>query len=383
MPYNISLNNIDAKKWITRQCNPWNDRIRLGEDIRIVDLFSGCGGLTYGVVEAALANGYNPIIELAIDNNVNALNVYKANFEVYSNNVLNQNITDLFQFNSSMKLNNCELELKERIGNVDVLVAGPPCQGHSNLNNSTRGNDPRNKLYLSCVQAIKILMPSFVIIENVPSVVNSKENVVEITKESLSTLGYSYREFKIDFLRLGIPQSRKRHIIVASKNQEFIAELFIDDSDFNRPRLSDYISDLEDVQSNGSVMNSSGKITRINKKRIDYLFDNDLYDLPNDQRPNCHRTKQHSYKSNYGRLNYSLPAQTITSGFGSMGQGRYVHPTQRRTISVREAARIQGFSDDFIFDVNQSLTEIRKMIANAVPPQLSYVLVNHYIESIN
>lgn len=106
-----------------------------------------------------------------------------------------------------------------------------------------------------------------------------------------------------------------------------------------------------------------------NLARMRYLLEHDLYDLPNSERPECHRDA-HSYKSMYGRLKWAEPAQTITSGFGSIGQGRYMHPTQMRALTAHEAARIQGFPDYFDFSAVTKRSELATMIGNAVPPAL-------------
>src|SRR5690606_5320498 len=112
--------------------------------------------------------------------------------------------------------------------------------------------------------------------------------------------------------------------------------------------ISEYIGDiLEEHTQKKGIFFTASTTKKINKKRIDYLFENNLWDLPDSQRPDCHKEKSHSYKSCYGRLRWDKPAQTLTSGFGSMGQGRYVHPLQRRVITPHEAARIQGFPDFF------------------------------------
>ena len=81
----------------------------------------------------------------------------------------------------------------------------------------------------------------------------------------------------------------------------------------------------------------------------------------------------------YGRMHWDRPAQTLTSGFGSMGQGRYVHPTRPRLITPHEGARIQGFPDFFDFGGIESVTALREMIANAVPPQLSATFVAEFL----
>jgi DNA (cytosine-5)-methyltransferase 1 len=112
----------------------------------------------------------------------------------------------------------------------------------------------------------------------------------------------------------------------------------------------------------------------VNRQRIDYLFDHELYDLPNPERPTCHRDVKHTYNAMYGRLRWDNPAQTITSGYGSMGQGRYVHPGKRRTLTPHEAARLQTIPDWFVFDEKTKRTQIARMIGNAVPPVLGLAL---------
>src|SRR5262249_42014582 len=112
--------------------------------------------------------------------------------------------------------------------------------------------------------------------------------------------------------------------------------------------------------------------SELNSKRIAWLFSHGKFDLPNSQRPKCHREKPHSYNSVYGRLRWNLPAQTITTGFGSMGQGRYVHPSRHRTITPHEAARLQCLPDFFVFDAVVSRGAWADLIGNAVPPFLLF-----------
>ena len=110
-----------------------------------------------------------------------------------------------------------------------------------------------------------------------------------------------------------------------------------------------------------------------NRNRIAWLLENDAFDLPNRMRPQCHASG-HSYKSMYGRLQWDRPAQTITTGFGSMGQGRFVHPARQRMITPHEAARIQGLPDFYDFSSVNKRTAIQAMIGNAVPPQFAIAI---------
>ncbi|AXT50317.1 DNA cytosine methyltransferase [Aquimarina sp. BL5] len=380
MQFNIGLNSEFTSKWVTRSEPKTTQFDPETRAFNIVDLFCGCGGLTAGIVEACIDQNIKPNIALALDFDPHALKVYKDNFSSFSDKILLKDIREIFP----TELNDTnDFVLIPKKEPIDLLVAGPPCQGHSDLNNSTRRNDPRNNLYLSCLNAIRELKPDFVLIENVPTVIHAREKVVSRTKEDLEEWGYEVREVKIDFVNLGLPQTRKRHVLLASRKKDILDYISFNNSDYDQPKLIDFIKDLESRELNLSTFHASTKISEENSKRINFLFKNGLFDLPDSERPKCHKNGNHSYKSNYGRLRYDSPAQTITSGYGSMGQGRYVHPTQKRTITSNEAARIQGFPDDHIFSGVQSSTALRKMIANAVPPQLGFALTRMILEMKN
>lgn len=344
--------------------------------IRFIDLFCGCGGLSCGIIQAAHENGFDSACALAVDLKPAPLEVYKMNIPHDEDSIYNGNILDIFNIYSGGKLSKNEIDLKDRLGSIDFLVAGPPCQGHSNLNNSTRRSDPRNNLYLACIRAIELFRPEVVIVENVPSVIHSKEGVVQVTENKLIEIGYRVSHLNINFLDLGIPQSRKRHVLIASKSDGFCETIKTNSIRRQNPMLKEFIFKINKDE---GLLSKSGKLSQENLNRIDYLFENNLFDLPNEFRPSCHRDKPHSYKSSYGRLHWNEPAQTLTSGYGSMGQGRYIHPSEKRTINSREAARIQGFPDSYSFSKVSKITDLREMIANAVPPQLTYVISNAHM----
>jgi len=112
-----------------------------------------------------------------------------------------------------------------------------------------------------------------------------------------------------------------------------------------------------------------------NRARIDWLFDNDEFNLPPSERPECHQDGT-TYNAVYGRLFRDKPAPTITSGFMTPGRGRYIHPTERRTLTPREAARIQGFPDNYVFHPDSSRpsskAQLGKWIGDAVPMPLGH-----------
>ncbi|WP_052460889.1 DNA cytosine methyltransferase [Microbacterium gorillae] len=253
-----------------------------------------------------------------------------------------------------------------------ILMGGPPCQGHSNLNNITRRRDPKNVLYARMARAAEILQPAFVIIENVPSVRRDTDQVVQRTIEHLEGLDYTVATGIVSLHDLGVAQSRRRHILFASADPAAPAPTLLNSLLGNTAAtgrtLRWAIEDLADLAAptgydRAPVPNDT------NLTRMQYLLDNDEYDLPPHLRPLCHQSA-HSYKSMYGRLNWELPAQTITSGFGSIGQGRYMHPDQTRALTAHEAARIQGFPDYFSFTAVTGRGALATMIGNAVPPAL-------------
>lgn len=339
--------------------------------VGIVDLFAGCGGLSLGLTRAAAALGRSASIELAVDLDASALAVLGANFP--ETDVRITDVTALFPSAPGSPLTANERELREQYGGVEILAGGPPCQGHSAFNNRTRHNDPKNRLYLVMARAAEVLEPNYVVIENVNGVLRDRGSVVDRTASALTSLGYEVSLGSLSGVTLGLAQSRRRLVLVASRNERVSLEGL--DYEFGRsPRdLRWAIGDLAD-EPPADMFSTPARLNRETRRRIDYLFDHDLLDLPNDQRPVCHSKGNHTYTSVYGRLSWDKPAQTLTRGFYSMCMGRYVHPSRRRTLTAHEAARIQGFPDSFGFDRARNRSSLALMIGNAVPPRFGEVI---------
>ncbi|HEY4080128.1 MAG TPA: DNA cytosine methyltransferase [Burkholderiaceae bacterium] len=355
-------------------------------ELRIADLFSGCGGLSLG---ASIASAYldkKLKIALAADSWAAALDVYRHNFRDCLETSTAQDLAALVVSPGSVTLSKQGMALADSIGDVDIVLAGPPCQGHSDLNNSSRRDDPRNLLYTVPVAFGLCKQAKLILVENVPNVIHSKKGVVRSALATLRDQGYAVSEFVADAQDVGLPQTRRRHILIAStlhSMDELSMALQMMPRRAHDVRLWDFIDDLEhEAEIHGVLAAKRSNISEVNRSRIDYLFKSDSYDLPNRLRPPCHKDKEHSYVSMYGRLNPNLPAQTITSGFGSMGQGRFVHPTQRRMITAHEAARIQGFPDYFHFEPVSKLTALREMIGNAVAPPVAATLIVQLLAAV-
>lgn len=360
---------------------PAKSKVTLG----ILDLFSGCGGFSLGATEAVGALGFSPVHHMAVDLDRDALEVYKLNLR--PREVVCNSVTSLVNFQLSTaggdvrfadipSLSGQLLKLK---GRVDLVIGGPPCQGHSGFNNKTRGDDPRNRLYYTVAASAVALGANMLVIENVARIVNDKERVVEKTVSILQANGFHTREMVCTASDYGVAQSRERHFLVASRYGIPPVVEVREGLKTGSLGVYDAISDLEDVDVKSSTLfDSSSVLNQANKERVDFLFDNDLFELPNHVRPDCHKDG-HSYPSVYGRLRPDKPANTITTGFMSPGRGRYVHPTKRRCLTPHEAARLQGFPDSFRFDCpavkQMNFSFLSKIIGDAVPPQLGFVPV--------
>lgn len=357
--------------------------------IRSVDAFCGCGGLTLGAAQAAMAVGRKFESVAAIDVDDSGLEVHRANFG--TKYALHTSASSLVDFHVSGTGSESrfaydpeviDAALAAEAGNIDLFLAGPPCQGHSNLNNKTRREDPRNLLYLTAVALAVGLKARMVVIENVPDVVNDKSGVVVSAKALLKASGYKFIDSGVLAANeMGWAQTRKRFFLIAAKGGSRRASLTLNGVVAGLKRdalhLGWAIGDLARGKregAGGGVMDTVPALSEENRARISWLFANDKHELPNHERPDCHKDG-HSYPSVYGRMFWDKPAQTITTGFLTPGRGRYIHPREPRVITPHEAARIQAFPDSFRFVVNghdPARSAVSKWIGDAVPPVLGY-----------
>jgi DNA (cytosine-5)-methyltransferase 1 len=349
--------------------------------LRLVDLFCGCGALSLGIAEGARRLGIGVDVRLAVDDDPRATAVYGDNFP--GANVKTAKIETLFDGALGDAPTRLECSLRREIGDVDALIAGPPCQGHSSLNNHTRSDDPRNTLYGRVVRAAEVFAPQLIIVENVPGVERDKRAAIPAAVEHLKGLGYVVEHQPVSVDQLGVPQRRRRHLLVAasqfSPTDAFHSLLHAD------PIARDVRWAIEDLRTvyEPEGFDGASQLSADNERRAQWLIDQDEHDLPNPHRPPCHQDGGHSYKSMYGRLYWDRPAQTVTTGFGSPGQGRYIHPEFPRTITPHEAARLQTIPDFFSFAAVQHRGSWARMIGNAVPPLLGVKLAGALLPRLN
>jgi DNA (cytosine-5)-methyltransferase 1 len=357
-------------EWLRQSSRPWYEKRRKGH-VRIADLFSGCGGMSIGLIEAARSIGRSAEVAFAADFDTDALDVFQENLD--PRQVESGPIERVLDGGFGDPATDRELELIERVGKVDVLLGGPPCQGHSNLNNHTRRDDPKNELYARMARFAELFEPDLVIIENVTGVRHDKGGVFERTRRRLDELEYKVDDGILRGDLIGVPQTRHRVFLVASKtHQPSLEEIH---RQYGVPRRSfDWACRDLWLRNRNGPMSTATEAQPHTQANIDFLHEANEWELPNERRPDCHRLKpDHSYKAVYGRIRGERPAPTITTGFTVMGQGRFVHPYERRTLNPGEGARLQFFPDWFDFGERNRKAYLR-LIGNAVPPKMAYVL---------
>lgn len=359
-------------------------RRRGGPTINFVDLFSSVGGLTQGFMQAVSGLGRRAAPLAAVDTDKDALEVYRQNHS--PNRVVPKSVTELVDFALDFSHDAPRFrrpptftspQAASIFHDVTVLLAGPPCQGHSTLNNKSRGDDPRNLLYLA-VPALAIATNApLVIIENVANVVNDRYGVVKAAQGMLKNHGYYVTDGVVDVSKLGWPQTRKRFFMIASSRPlcDDLSAYLREHAQATRP-VSWVLDDLNGLANTNidDIFNASSQLSADNQKRVEWLFEgNERRDLPDELRPVCHQNG-HTYPAVYGRMDSEKPSGTITGGFLSPGRGRFIHPNEPRGLTPHEGARIQGFSDAFSFVTSERVrrTQLAQWIGNAVPPPMAF-----------
>lgn len=351
--------------------------------LRVVDLFSGVGGLALGLRQLLDELGVRARWQLIVDRDRGATEVYAANHAV--SRVSNESVSALVDYRVMRTEGAARFvyppeiidgEIASATESADLVIAGPPCEGHSNLNNRTRRDDPRNQLYLAVPAFAVAIGARMVLIENVPGVRQDRGGVVDDAVELLQSEGYRVASGVLAADAMGWPQTRKRFFLVARRSA---APISLDGlrAALSEPEPRDLRWAIGDSfePAEGDPMHHVWVLSRENQARIAWLFENQEHDLSLAERPECHRNGT-SYRAVYGRLHWDRPAPTITTGFLTPGRGRYVHPAERRTLTPREAARLQGFPDTYQFIVDMKNPpgrgDLARWIGDAVPMPLGY-----------
>jgi DNA (cytosine-5)-methyltransferase 1 len=381
--------------------------------LTFIDLFCGCGGFSLGMERAGLQ------CLAAIDFNKEAIAVFQANFS-HVPHILEK---DMIRFSPR--------ELNKLIGDAkpDVIVGGPPCQGFSTARQVDGANhgerlkeDPRRYLYQEYLKYVEFFQPKVFVMENVLGIRSASggEYFTRVQKEARA-IGYRVHAQIEDCVELGLPQKRRRQLFIGTR---------LDLPDYFRPKISptiratwhpslwDAIGDLPPLQAGEGEETAYYDMER-RKAHVSRYGRRYLYDVLEVQRAaklTAHRARPHSerdlddfallkegenskeamdrgvkfkfpydkssFKDRYTRQHRNEPCSTIVAHLSKDGL-MFIHPTQNRSLTPREAARIQSFPDWFEFPIAR--THQFRVIGNAVPPLVSEAIglaVKSYIEAV-
>jgi DNA (cytosine-5)-methyltransferase 1 len=335
--------------------------------ISAVDLFCGIGGLSYGLKEA----GIN--IKAGFDFDNRCKYAYEENCKA---KFINADVSNIKKEDINRYYNNSDIK---------VLVGCAPCQPFSTYTlKDDKQKDQRWQLLYEFSRLIKETKPDIVSMENVPNLLNfKKEPIFENFVNELKEYGY-FVWYKIVYSPdYGIPQKRKRLILLASKKGE-IKLIEPTHKPIEYITVKDAIGHLQKIKSGESAkddfIHKASKISDKNLQRIRQSKQGGSWkrDWDEELKLECHKKEQgQSYGSVYGRMSWNEPSPTMTTFCTGIGNGRFGHPEQDRAISLREAGILQSFPMKYKFASSAKtlkFTQVSKQIGNAVPPRLGEVI---------
>lgn len=322
----------------------------------VIDLFSGAGGMTAGFKAA----GFRPIFAVEVDPDAAA--TYRANF---GDHVVVKPIQEVPV--------NC-------FPKADVVIGGPPCQGFSRLGrmNGQRTNAALNDLWREYTRILKTVRPAIFVLENVPQLLKSAEYAR--LKSHAEELGYQVIEGVLNAAEFGVPQKRRRAIVIGSR----IGAPRLPKATSETVTVGEAIGRLPRPQGDGATLTRgrlhagldlhfNRKPHAISLKRYRLIPPGgnrfDLMKSAPDLTPRCWLDKPSGSTDVFGRLRADEPALTIRTEFFKPEKGRYLHPSQHRPITHLEAALLQSFPEDF--EWSGSKIAVARQIGNAVPPALA------------
>jgi DNA (cytosine-5)-methyltransferase 1 len=317
-----------------------------------IDLFSGCGGLSLGLEKAGFA------VVAAVEIDRKAQETYRLNHpnvRLYAQ--------DIRELDPMQVLRDAGL----KPGGVDLLAGCPPCQGFSRLrtkNQRTSVKDARNNLVADFLRFIEVIKPKTVMLENVPALAKDARFLKMCRK--LRSLGYEMVVHVLDAADYAVPQRRKRLIMLASNvHVPALAE-----------KARKRVTVRQALEGLGSPKGTQDKLHGLGENRSKEVRElialvpkngGSRSELPASYQLECHK-RSNGFSDVYGRMSWDDVAPTITSGCHNPSKGRFLHPSQNRTITLREAATLQGFPRKYRFNVDHGKEAIALMIGNALPP---------------
>lgn len=388
-----------AECCLNKWCNHYRDceqkKSEEAEGYTYADFFCGSGGLSLGFSQEQFRVGVaNDIQQCCID-------TFSLNHpDVPAKHIIAGDINDVIR----------NIEKSCRYKNIDVVIGGPPCQGFSMANRQRLIDDPRNHLYKSYVAVIDKLQPKWIVMENVRGILN----VLDQIKEDFQKIGYSVDAHILNAVDYGVPQNRERVIFIGNRlgkdNEKVFENMKRMGEAMPKTLLIDAISDLPVLEAkkipnrteldddlSGYLVRMMSKqgtneyVKRINVGSSNQLLTNHkarynnsrdieifsrLFQGDNSSDPKIedimpYKRREKIFKDKYFKLEYDKPCKTITAHM-KFDCNMYIHPTQARGLTPREAARIQSYPDDYFF--TGPLTKTYMQVGNSVPPLLANII---------
>lgn len=328
-----------------------------------IDLFAGCGGLSLGLERA----GFDVRVAVEIDRL--AADTYKQNHS--KTKILQKDI--------------CSITPEELIqasgiqpDSLDLLAGCPPCQGFSRIKrkNKPDTNDPRNELIFEYLRLAKALRPKVILLENVPALGND-ERFRKVVR-TLRAMKYVCDWGVLNAADFGVPQRRKRFIMMATR----VGTIKVPIGSEAHRTVREYIYGLERPK---VAKDSLQRMHLNNSPRIKTLISKIPKDggsraaLGKHAQLGCHK-RTRGFNDVYGRMKWDAVAPTLTGGCFNPSKGRYLHPTQNRPITLREAALLQSFPATYHFPTLVGLSAVARMIGDALPPAFGEAQGRHLVK---
>lgn len=342
-----------------------------------IDSFSGAGGLSLGLSQAGFCIAY------AFDFNETAVESYNSFFEEKHCEV--KKVEDL---TAQYIVKKTGIPLKA----LDLFAGGPPCQGFSRQHRGAHNGDDRNKLVIEYARLVNELQPKCFLLENVDMLGLARGE--KYFQGALALLNnYEIYPHFYNSADYGVPQTRVRFITVGVRKDLNCKFIIPKPTVKTWETVGSALDGLPEPPADGSMHptyqnHQRANVSKINIERFSHVPQGGGWkDIPFKLRLPCHQvvdTSKGGWPDVYGRLEWNGQCPTITGGFDSFSRGRFGHPFYDRPLTPREAARIQGFPDSFIFKGNRG--EVRKQIGNAVPPPLAQSIgksIIRMLKSIN
>ena len=336
-----------------------------------VDLYCGSGGVTAGLKAASWR------VIAACDNDPIAASTYRANHK------------EVALVEKDIRKTAAIEEISAAVGNqpIDLLVVCAPCQPFSSQNRK-RGDDARDQLIVRSLAVVPVVRPKLIFFENVPGLVTSSYlPILEDLKVGLANLGYCITKPLLrDAAGYGVPQRRRRCVMLAAPDQTALEAFEGAEIGRTRQTVRDAIFDLPPLAL-GEIhptdgMHRARRHSPIAVERLRHIpaDGGSRRSLPSNLELQCHRGSD-AFPDVYGRMKWDAPAPTLTTGCTDVTRGRFAHPEQHRAISLREAARLQTFDDDYMFE--GSIAQVARQIGNAIPPAMITAFAGAFDAALN